>query len=99
MSDGSSPTKQFPFVSAVPGIIIVGIYLSLSFYTKAWQMLVIAGIVAMTAVWLALTPMSAHRHSIPRIEYWMMYVPLAACTGGELVLSGATLYNTAYGVL
>ena len=53
----------------------------------------------MTAVWLALTPMSAHRHSIPRIEYWMMYVPLAACTGGELVLTGATLYNTAYGVL
>jgi hypothetical protein len=60
-------------------------------------MLVIAGIVAMTAVWLALTPMSAHRYSIPRIEYWMMYVPLAAYTGGELVPSGATLYNTAYG--
>lgn len=99
MSDRSVPTKQFPFVAAVLGITIVGIYLALYFHAEAWQMAVIAGIVAITAVGLALTPVSVQRHSIPRIESWMMYLPLAACIGGELVLSGATLYNTAYGVL
>ena len=99
MSGRAVLAKQFPFVAAVFGIIIVGVYLLLYFQTEAWQMLVIAGIVVMTAALLTLAPVSVPRHSIPRIESWMMYLPLAACIGGELVLSGATLYNTACGVL
>jgi GAF domain-containing protein/HAMP domain-containing protein len=100
--EGKGPVQNLGrllFLLATIAVATIGSFVLLYLQTGAWQMLVVAGAVAIA---LGLTPVAyylARRGQVQAAGYLVLFGLLVVYGGNELAISGGIIYNIVGGIL